>query len=298
MPLTIARFDIDETVPIGNVPRAKLKVRAVLPTNFPFVFDDRDQEIVEPVLLFLTDKYAAPGAFKDGDWTKRHSADAAAADLKDWWAKIQVGNTPWDCADDYLVADWLIDMKTSVSGKTKDFLKDKTVKRRASTVAEFYRWAYGRKLVVRIPEADAAKRLANIRLTDPKATARVQPSRHRKYDSDPHPIDPKIAAQLQSALGPLPSEKKELSSRTRMAFELGYNTGMRIDEILNLDVAWFESFAFDPKRPFVMTAFEIEITKGLVKREINVPAWLMDPHLHRGRAVRCSEAGAAIMAHG
>ncbi len=276
MPYTIARFDLDESVPIGNVPRPASKIRRVLPSGFPFLVDAAREEIVAPVLLFLAEKYVVPGAFKNGAWTKNNSASAAAADLKDWWGTIGGSDVPWDCADDSLVADWLIDMKTSISGHTKDFLEDGTVKRRASNVAEFYRWAFARKLVERVPEPDAAKRLAALRLTNPKL-GRTYVNAHRsKYDRDPHPISPEVAAPLAAELGPLPSEGREASSRTRLAFELGYETGMRIDEILNLPHLWFADFEFDPKRPFVMTSFEIEITKGLVRREINVPAWLME----------------------
>ncbi len=276
MPLTIARFDLDESLPIANVPRPVPKKPNVLPTSFPFVFDVGQQEVVKPVLLFLTDKYAGPGAFKEGRWTKANSASAAAADLKDWWGTIITGDVPWDCADDSMMADWLIGMKMSLSERTLDFLNSSTIDRRSSNVAEFYRWALGRKLVERVPEPDAAKRLANMRLTNPKIAKPYRNRSRSKYDRDPHPISPEVAAKLAAELGPLPSEGKTQSSRTRLVFELGYETGMRIDEILNLHHLWFSDFEFDPNRPFVMSAFDIEITKGLVKREINVPAWLME----------------------
>lgn len=276
MPLTIARFDLDESVPIGNVPRSVPTKRAVLPIGFPFVFDVGRQEVVKPVLLFLHEKYGTPGAFKEGQWIKGNSASAAAADLKDWWGSIINGDVPWDCADDSMMADWLIDMKMSLSEKTTDFLNPSTIDRRASNVAEFYRWALGRKLVERVPEPDAAKRLAMMRLTNPKMAKPHGKTGRSKYDQDPHPISPDVAAPLAAELGPLPSEGKTLSSRTRLVFELGYETGMRIDEILNLHHLWFANFEFDSKRPFIMSSFEIEITKGLVKREINVPAWLME----------------------
>ncbi|TCP96331.1 site-specific recombinase XerD [Sphingomonas sp. PP-F2F-A104-K0414] len=277
MPLTIARFDLDETPVIPNVPRPVPAVRAVLPTGFPFIVDEVAHEVVEPVLLFLAAKYSGPAAFKEGSWTKLNSANAAAADLKDWWEKARISGVPWDCADDHLVADWLIDMRTIISGKTFDFLSDSTVKRRASSVAEFYRWAHGRKLVEHIPEPDAAKRLANALMLDPKGPAHARGNVGRgKYDREPHPISPKHAAMIADHLGPLPTMKTRGVNRTRLAFELGFETGMRIDEILNLHHALFADFDFDKTQPFVMTSIEITKTKGLVPREINIPAWLMN----------------------
>ena len=275
MPLTIARFDLDESVPIPNVAKPSPTIRAILPNTFPFVFDEAAQEVVEPILIYLADKFTVPKAFVDGRWIKDNSAGAAAADLKDWWAKIQAGDVPWDCADDSLVADWLVDMRTTVSGKTNDFLSDKTVVRRASSVAEFYRWALDRKLVERVPNPDSARRLADVRLTDPTVARNRKNATRGKYDIDAHPIPPKKAAQIADKLGPLPSMNSDAPSRTRLAFELGYETGMRIDEILHLPFALFEDFDFLEQRPFVMTSIDIEHTKGLVPREVNIPAWLM-----------------------
>ena len=275
MTLTVARFDLDETVPIPNVERPQKRSAGGLPVGFPFLADVETGQVVEPVLLYLKDQFAQPGDFKAGRWTKRNSADAAAADLKDWWAKLTQLDIPWDVAEPVHLADHMTDMRTITSGRTGDFLSDSTVRRRCVTIIGFYRWAKDRGDVERIPDPDLAIRIVRQSQTQP-GRSQAGPNGYAASEADPHPMSDEHATLIARAMGPLPSERTGVeSSAIRLAFELGLETGMRIDEIGHLEVLEFEDFEFDEMRKYEVHTFRIVHTKGLIPREVFVPFWLM-----------------------
>jgi integrase/recombinase XerC len=314
MVLISERFDLDETVPEPNAPRSTTpRKQWVLPRGFPFLIDEETGEVLEPVLLYLRDRYNAPSCYQAGTWKKQDSADAAVSDLKDWWGKLEASGISWNAADDQLLAEWLIDMRTITSGRTNDFLADATVIRRCSTVCSFYQWALGRGLIQKAPEASSSRKLATMKIT-------VQPKRRqtslarRSPEPDPHPISSEHVAALAAAMGPLPSDRaaaptpeadfrpqhwpkgegrKEQSSRDRIAFELGLNSGLRIDEILNLPAQAFDGFKCEEKESFRYFELRITHTKGLRPREIWIPNWLMSEvadYLANERATAIAEA--------
>lgn len=267
----------------------------VLPRGFPFLIDNETGEVVEPVLLYLRDRYNAPSCYRQGAWKKQDSAAAAVSDLKEWWSKLEASGVAWDAATDSLLAEWLIDMRTIVSGRTADFLADATVARRCSNVCSFYQWGVGRGLVRKAPEASLSRRLARTKMsvgpkTRPLALERSDP------DAEPHPIGAEHEFRLAAAMGPLPSEiadkwtpdptvpgshwrrgpdRKKLSSRDRLACELDLNCGPRIDEILNLPAQIFEGFKCREKDYCQCYELRITHTKGLRPREIQIPYSLM-----------------------
>lgn len=295
MLLVTEHFDLDETVPEPNVERASARSRRwVLPAGMPFLVDVETGEVVSPVLRYCRYKFAAPGSYQEGLWKKLNSAEAAVSDLKDWWYKLHARGIPWDVADDDLVAEWLIDLRTSVSGQTGDFLASETVKRRAATVSEFYRWALDECLVDRAPTAVRSKRLAKGKLAQSRRPARKQ--EWTRYDADPHPIDASTMPEIEVRMGQRPSEladkwppavgdeprdwnrepgREVRCSVHRLATELAISCGMRIDEILNLDLAPFEDFECEAKEAFKSFELRITHTKGLVPREVFIPFWLM-----------------------
>lgn len=64
--LTVARFDLDERVPIPNVSRPQVRSSGGLPIGFPFLVDNKSGDVVEPVLVYLHQQFCHPGAFKTG----------------------------------------------------------------------------------------------------------------------------------------------------------------------------------------------------------------------------------------
>ena len=296
MVLICERFDLDEAVPEPNAPRATTpRKQWVLPRGFPFLIDDESGEIVVPVLLYLRDRYNTHSCYRDGAWKKQDSADAAVSDLKDWWSKLEARGVAWDAADDRLLAEWQIDMKTIPSGQTKDFLADATVARRCFSICSFYQWAFGRGLVPKALNASSSREVARTRMPGKTKHPHLVLDRSNS-DADPHPISADNVHRLAEAMGPLPSEiatkwtpdptipdsqwrkshnRKEQSSRDRLAYELGANCGPRIDEIINLSAETFEHFRCGETEMFQHFELQLRHTKGLRRREILIPYWLM-----------------------
>ncbi len=313
MELVIEHFDLDESVPEPNVPRATpTGKRPVLPAGFPFLFDVDTAEVVEPVLLYSRYKFNSANCWSEGQWIKSNSAEAAVSDLKDWWYKLHAREIPWDVADDDLVAEWLIDQRTMISGRTKDFLASSTVKRRAASVSEFYRWALDEGLVERAPTVASASRIAKLKIANSRR--KRKPPEWQRYEADPHPIAGKYIPAFERGMGKLPSELGEkwtpdpavpgstwrkdpegkfVTARDRIAMELALSCGMRIDEILHLDVATFADFECTSEEAFKLFELRITHTKGLVPREVFIPYWLMSEiadYVAKERSVALIEA--------
>lgn len=315
MLLITEHFDLDETVPEPNVDRIQAGARRpIVPIGMPFLFDVANAAVLEPVLMYARYKFNGPNAFSEGRWKKAASAEAAISDLKDWWYKLHSVGVPWDAADDDLVAEWLVDLRMELSGRTNNFLASATVKRRSATISEFYGWALERGLVENAPTMNRTKRLAKIKLTEQR-THKGRPDLPISAKQDPHPLTREKLALLTEAIGPLPSdlahrwkpdpsiaaslwisspeERRGLTSRDRIAFELALSSGMRIDEIANLEASIFEGFECDDKEAFHLFEFTITHTKGLRPREVFIPYWLMSEiatYVANERTVALTEA--------
>lgn len=268
--LTVARFDVDESIPIPNVPRPK-SASGLLPQGFRYLVDDETGDVVVPVLLHLHSKYNGPAAFRKGRWTKENATRDAAADLKAWWTYCEIKDRAWDEADDALLANYIIDLRSFTSADTEDFLSDSTIRRRLSSIAEFYRYAKVRWDLEVTPRLEAATILAKHRgSASSKAT--------RNLDLDPHPFDDNHVPLLAEAMGPLPSERKagsNLSCKERLAFELALMVGLRVDEIVSLNVADFDDLQESSGGIAGAVSLRIERTKGLRPRTIYIPNALL-----------------------
>src|SRR3546814_6618271 len=64
---------------------------SALPAGFPFLVLDHTEEIVEPTLLFMTERYLASGRRFVAD-----TAKAVAEDLRDWWTYLLEFERRWD----------------------------------------------------------------------------------------------------------------------------------------------------------------------------------------------------------
>ena len=267
MELTIERFDLDPSAREPNTVR-RTPTGAPFPTDFPFVVDTDEERVVEPIALHLANKFNGNQAYLGALWTKANSADAAAADLKAWWAFIHEhpAKPAWDDISDRVLAAYLQALTRAPSDYTQDFLKPETIKRHCSSIDAFNDFARVRWPDGRFPSMDAAKILAGVN------------GRRKEHPTDevPHPLTKEHVRAVNEKLGPMPSQlKKGQSSRLRLAWALAVHTGMRIDEIMNLPAALFSRLQIDAARPMKATVLELQITKGLVRRDIHFPNWLV-----------------------
>lgn len=287
MTLTIARFDLDETPREPNTARPT-PTWSPLPNGFPFLVDDVTGEVFEPALAFLMHKCTGAQAYRKRRWTKINTADAYAADLKDWLATVASSPLAWDQADDELADEYLLGMRFALSTHTDDFLKDATIGRRRSTLNEFHRFArrrYGHK---HLPVA-TTRSLKNVprnadgdEVFDSFTLAR--------YDANPRPIPDADIPRLLDEIGPRPADRADWirrhprasgrlpygSSRTRLAAEISVTMGLRVDEIVHLRASLIDGFDITDRDPDDNIEFELDVTKGLVRRTVYLPVWLAE----------------------
>ena len=114
-------------------------LRCQLPKGFPFLVDQDSQEIIEPVFRFVWTRHVKDGNFR------LNTAIAEVNDLKDWYVYLTMFEMVWDgiCRAD--IEDYRDLMLKLVSPKTHEHYALKTVRRRVSTIQEFYRYFNGRQ---------------------------------------------------------------------------------------------------------------------------------------------------------
>jgi integrase len=270
---SVVRYDPYHEPRVPNTERPRERNR-VLPVDFPMVFDLHEEAVVEPVLLHLHDKFFKSGSVRKGVWTKRQSADNAAEDLRVWWQYLHDVGKKWDSVTDNGLATYLTILAEEPSESTEDFLAPSTIGGRKSSLKAFYEFA-GRTLgLARPPSVDNA-----ITISRSHPGARRQLGDDDETESNPRPMDRETVDRIAEKLGPLPSAWKGPgtgSSKSRLALELGVNVGLRIDEIENLRAAMFERMTPDPTAWDVPKRLAITKTKGLVKRTVEIPQWLVE----------------------
>ncbi|MBK3732288.1 tyrosine-type recombinase/integrase [Azospirillum brasilense] len=255
---------------------------AALPVGFPFLVIEQTEQIVEPALLFMAEKYLASNRI-----FVANTAKAVAEDLRDWWAFLTEFDKQWDAVDTKDVELYRDAMLTTISPYTHEPYDDETVARRVGTVLRFYKWAHDKGLVSE--EVDRKTKRRGTVALDRRAMAHLQvdagrgessdlsPRSNSSPDADVRVFLPAQMASVMSALGPLPSELSEddpRSSRGRLVAEVCLNLGMRIDEARALTIYQIQGLILDPAEPLLCVPLRITETKGGKSRTVPMPTWL------------------------
>jgi integrase len=274
-----------------------------LPEGFPFlaVESDKSIEIQEHVLLYLHEKFVR-GKGRRG-W-KKNTAEAYAYDLRDWFAFLEVcedeieenskvGKT-WHAAteDDYI--DYREALQDAVSPHTRRYLSHSTIRRRQSTVENFYKEAQKRDWYVGAFLKTSEFKKGRIRPADRDAVVHLRAGRDTMREVSPyaeevgetgvvHPLSSAEWRGVQRELGPLPSDSEEnlRPSRDRLACELSLTTGLRVDEAASLTVRHILKLntdyllLSDEDREYGYLKLYITKTKRLKPRNVLVPCYLI-----------------------
>lgn len=302
--------------------------RFSLPAGFPFVVVESDKsiEIQEHVLLYLHDKFVKGKGRRRWKEKYKNTSEAYAYDLRDWFAFLEVCENEstdsgkvgkaWDAAteDDYI--DYADALQDAVSPHTRRPLADATIRRRQSTVENFYKdaqtrgWYVGPFLKTQIKKGRTrpADRDAMVHLRAGCETTReVSPYAEEIGETGVvHPLSSAEWRAIQRELGPLPSEPSESSrpSRDRLACELSLTTGLRVDEVANLTVHQIlkldadYSLLSEEDRENGYLKLYVTKTKRLKARNVLVPCYLV-PELIRyieGERAAAVSAGTAYSA--
>jgi integrase/recombinase XerC len=259
--------------------------QCALPAGFLFLVDDETGRIVEPVLLYLTDRFISRKGY-----SQLNTLRAAVYILKDWWAFLSEFTKTWNevCTDD--LRFYRDAMLQTVSPKTHRPYDVGTVRRRLSTVLQFYDWAEREGFFGEILNVKSVRQIA--RSLDRNAMAHLTSSAGRIEVSDLLPLSRRGADDavrplteteyrtVAHLLGPLPPEAGQSitdcrPTRYRLIAEVAIHTGMRRDEISSLTVWQIFDLRPDASRPFEVVRLRIIKTKGLRPRHVFMPNWLV-----------------------
>lgn len=272
MELTVERFDLNEEVRKPNTDRSTPQGVAI-PTDFYFVVDAETEEVIEPIALFLLEKFTRPRCFRGGAWTKATSAEAAANDLKNWWSFINAHQSvaSWTSVSDRVLRQYVQSLAKMPSDKTGDFLDAKSIRRYCASIESFHQFASVKWPTHSFPRmADAFKLIGS-------AGGAVD----HGSDEQPRPVSKRNMRTISALLGPRPSEASaDETSRTRLAWMIAHQTGLRIDEIVNLQSELFAALDISGKPEMSTIVLTVSKTKGLKSRDVFFPVWLLSEIKH------------------
>jgi len=311
-----------------ELPKDDLLSKFALPEGFPFVVVESDKsiEIQEHVLLYLHDKFVKGKGRRRWKEKYKNTSEAYAYDLRDWFAFLEVCENEsiesgkvgkaWDAAteDDYI--DYADALQDAVSPRTRRPLADATIRRRQSTVGNFYKdaqtrgWYVGSFLKTQIKKGRTrpADRDAMVHLRAGRETTReVFPYAEEIGETGVvHPLSSAEWRAIQRELGPLPSEREENlgPSRDRLACEFSLTTGLRVDEVANLTVHQIlkldadYALSSEEDRENGYLKLYITKTKRLKPRNVLVPCYLIPELVHYidGERAAAVSAGRAYSA--
>jgi integrase len=296
---------ISRAIPLPTSLAHRPEYHYQLPPGFWYVVDDDEQLIIEPLLLYLIDRFIRHGKYKAA-----HTHKATAYDLADWWKFLVEKKIAWPDTDTRLVVEYRDSRLSKVSYQTHEKLKRATVKRRLGNIIAFYKWAFSRNIFVlstldeeevrQVPRSIDADPLAQTRASFTEATlSKLLPEEDSGSGVAVHVINrDKHWPLLQSELGPLPNAANEENdprpSRDRLAAELSFSTGLRVDEAAKLTILQILNLYIPPHAlPHDTVSMEVTETKGLVARKVFVPVYLVRELLsyidHERKA--CVDAG-------
>jgi hypothetical protein len=179
----------------NELPKNDPLSKFALPEGFPFLVVESDEsiKIQEHVLLYLHEKFVRGKGRRS--W-KKNTAEAYAYDLRDWFAFLEVCEDEsdengklgkaWDAAteDDYI--DYRDALQDAVSPHTRRHLSHSTIRRRQSTVENFYKEAQKQNWYVGAFLKTSEFKKGRIRPADRDAMVHLRAGRDTTYEVSPY----------------------------------------------------------------------------------------------------------------
>jgi len=256
-----------------------------LPTGFLFLVDDDTGCVIEPVLLYLMERFL----IRHGN-TRPNTLRVTVYNLKDWWAFLTEFAKTWNEVTEDDLRFYRDAMLQTVSPKTHQPYDVGTVRRRLTTVLQFYDWArragfFGvifdsksTRQIVRSMDHDA---LAHLHANSvQRTTSDLLPLPHRGADDAVRPLTETEYRTVAHCLGPLPPGSTRSGddcrpTLDRLIAEIALHTGMRRDEISSLNLWQILDLRPGVSQPFGVVKLRISKTKGLRPRVVFMPNWLV-----------------------
>jgi integrase len=211
--------------------------KARLPVGFPIPWDRDAGKTIEPLTLFLWDRYVRSGGFVE------NSASACAADLVDFWGFLSNSLIDWNQVSRTDLEAYRDGMIYGISPKTHRPYSEQTIRRRMIHVLAFYSHSYAKGWVSQ--DLDVREVRESFSRIDRDALAHTRSGKSVRSRSTLIPRQNRGSHDVVRAmrmdeykrlahyLGPLPSGHEEGDGRPvrdRLWAELCLLTGMRPDE--------------------------------------------------------------------
>lgn len=248
------------------------------PAGCHFLVSETTQVPIPEVLGFLRDHFLARSmiALK----RSQRSLEAAVYDLKDYYDfldtyKLKALEVGLSQIENYLNSMYLND-----SPVTKKPFAISTVRRRASTVCAFYRWAKDCNLLKHAISPQALSALAKEEVRYETAGDRVQKPKRERKGSKVRFIPNEKLRRLLEAAGHLridvENQDEAPSARLRLMLECGLQAGMRRCEITGLEVDAVLKAVRIAKARFLTEKCPLELLrKGGRYKTVMLPVWLI-----------------------
>ena len=250
----------------------------------PALFVDPARDILQEPTLFLHREYV-----QSGRRSSPESWEAAAYALQSWFDFIwATGRPDWRDADRETLIAYRDAYTLAISPKTGAVYASGTIANRMSVILAFYRHAAelnlydGDLIIVGREQARPHTAISDDFLVhtsrgigDVRKVRGLLPKRRISRSA----IRPFSVAELRSFLntaGPRASDRAgdRRPTRTRIAFDLGWSVGLRLDEIIGLKRFPFMSMTPDSAAPAAEQITQV-LGKGNVLRPVAIPNWLV-----------------------
>lgn len=260
------------------------------PAGCHFLVSETTQIPIPEVLGFLRDHYLARSVIA----LKRspRSLEAAVYDLKDFYdfldtyklKALEIGLSH--------IEDYLNSMRLNDSPVTKEPFAISTIRRRASTVCAFYRWAIDNALMKNKIDRHTLTAVAKEDIRYETASDHLQKAKRQTKDLKVTFIPTEKLRLILEAAGHLRVDIRNLdeppSDRLRLMLECGLQAGLRRAEISGLEVQAFIKAARIAKDMQLIEKCPVKLfRKGGRYRTVMVPVWLIrniDYYIHAERA--------------
>lgn len=260
-----------------------------------FLRTERRVILLQAPTAFLNDKYVrnvkrTPSA---------HTWAAAAQAMKSWLTFLQALPKFKSCGDDPNLwqratredRKFYRECYQNYSNNAGDEFSLQTIVNRMTVIMNFYVWATNRgayvgDMLTALSSTDSWQPaidedpLAHTRSFERRTTAEDDDLPKTPYSTPTkvNPLEPAAVATLLNILGPSPAPENRdpRPSRNRVFADLILDTGIRIQEALDLTIHQFLQFTTDPNNPFDTYPLTINRGKGRKKRIVNVHAWIIE----------------------
>lgn len=276
----LGEFQDTSEFPQWVIQSAKDDTGGALPAGFPYIIDDVSGEVCQVALLYITDRELG----RDGKTYNVNTVRAYTADLLDWMRFGSTYGIPWNKATWENLAHYVETMEgDTVSPHHGEPYAPTTISRRLVPIVDLYRWAKD-NLEEMTVDAPAGSLFQTKKVAD-FLDARRKLLRNKIQITKEHIADIEMTSVMLeeevrnvfAAIGQAPraltgceekafeEEESSGSSVGHLGMNIGLQAGLRVSEVLGLQVRLFERFhniAIVPNRYYSIGPFRRKGGKG------------------------------------